>query len=608
MESPASNDSNTIINSGNTTVNGGNTVVNSGNTTVNRLYGLEFRNANGVSCQNAVDDFIEKNKNLPAQGSPEWVAFRQYTIGGSEITKAMGTNSSKRAIAESKLGLSPIFKNFYMNWGNIMEQQGSYLMEFLFKAQLYSTGSIRGMEHNGVCIQTYSPDGLMIVKKDRLLSILKSNVNYVLEYDPKKVMAMPDEMIILFEFKSTIKRIPCGKLIDDYLYQPPLGLATIAMTDMALFTDIMLRPCSIDQFNFTKDFNKIDMTDKNFVDFVNSGITDAIAIGWLGIREKVQLYLFSEDIKKAKLALDKLNDMKASSFDIIMTVTRLLKGKLFLINQVLPLGLIAEWRKYMEFNMYINKIEINDITDDPEQLKKIFQDINVEKLKYEVTYSDGYLFNPKYDIKDGLGYSDHNQWLHDEYIKFYLDTLISGYNVHGIMPWKMLRISIVPVYRDPNFYDIAKSHVLTIMNVVNELKDTYKDYDDPEPKYIEGLNKAFGEKRQMPSRNSAKNIIIEEPTKLTPEELQKRENFLKLMTSYGTSQKTDSNTQKTGVNIQKIDSNIQKTGVNIQSTVVNIQKTEVNVQKIEVNSSKTEVKPIMPLIFSDVKAPEDDWF
>src|SRR5574343_1571806 len=108
--------------------------------------------------------FIDKYKDLPNQGSHEWIKGRMNTIGGSEMGTLLGVNkySTLKTWVASKVGLTTFGGNMYTRWGKMFEPITNTLVKlFLGINNIYEAGSIPSYSMNGV---KYSPDGLAVVK------------------------------------------------------------------------------------------------------------------------------------------------------------------------------------------------------------------------------------------------------------------------------------------------------------------------------------------------------------------------------------------------------------------------------------------------------------
>lgn len=168
--------------------------------------------------QAVLDAWINDHKELPKQGSDEWLAGRQYRIGGSELGAINGTDHFKslRGLVEQHLGIVSFTGNAATRWGKMLEDITQLTMEKIFNCKIYVPGSI---QHWGVPEHANSPDG----------------VAYISLVD----------MIILFEFKNPSGRIPGNTIPKQYITQVKSGLDTIPICDMAIFVDHMQRKCSL---------------------------------------------------------------------------------------------------------------------------------------------------------------------------------------------------------------------------------------------------------------------------------------------------------------------------------------------------------------------------
>jgi len=66
-----------------------------------------------------VNEYIEKYKNEPKQQSPEWLAKRAKTVGGSELDTLI---NNKAEFVARKIGLRGNFSGMATIWGQVMEQ------------------------------------------------------------------------------------------------------------------------------------------------------------------------------------------------------------------------------------------------------------------------------------------------------------------------------------------------------------------------------------------------------------------------------------------------------------------------------------------------------
>ncbi len=174
-------------------------------------------------------DFVEKYKDLPAQGSVQWLKDRKFTIGGSEMSTITGDNhySDIKTLVKRHVGLETFNGNINTHWGSILEDLVVKVLERSWKSKIYELGSLPG----AVDGQKYSPDGLVY------LSFL--------------------DKIILLEIKNAARRIATGSVPKMYLPQILTGLESIPIADYALFVDVMFRRCSASDFGFNPRYDHV---------------------------------------------------------------------------------------------------------------------------------------------------------------------------------------------------------------------------------------------------------------------------------------------------------------------------------------------------------------
>lgn len=192
---------------------------------------------------------INKNKDLAPQGSPEWLAIREFSIGGSEMSTITGDNCYSKLdnLVSQKVGFTKFNGNIACRWGKMFEVVTQNITEIILDVDgMCETGSLQG----SVQYQRYSPDGLGVVKM-------------VCIHEHKNIMVeSQDYCIILFEYKSPYSSIPMGFIPKHYLPQVKTGLCSIPIADFAIFINNMFRKCPLDfledDTKYDKDFHSKD--------------------------------------------------------------------------------------------------------------------------------------------------------------------------------------------------------------------------------------------------------------------------------------------------------------------------------------------------------------
>jgi hypothetical protein len=198
-------------------------------------------------------ELIDGNKHAPAQGSVEWIQSRHFSIGGSEIASFMSDipynkpYQNIRKLVETKLGLDTFKGNKYTRWGNLCEELTRLFAENTFHTEIYETGSLPG----SIPHHHYSPDGLGIVDKKYIKPYVSES-----HYE-----SLPSICCSLFEFKNPYSRIPDGNIPVHYMIQVQVGLNDIPLTDVGIFLDMVVRPCSLNDLDWTNNYNTSDFKD-----------------------------------------------------------------------------------------------------------------------------------------------------------------------------------------------------------------------------------------------------------------------------------------------------------------------------------------------------------
>jgi hypothetical protein len=251
--------------------------------------------------QLALSAFLESHKHLPAQGSAEWLAQKQHTIGGSQIATVLGVNKYETfsSLVMQKAGLLPFKKAAPLWFGTIMERCIEQYVLLTYDSKVSETGSLPSKWPR----VTYSPDGVAIIKKNKLREIFSAE-DYVKIHDTSKFKSVSnlqrdcDELIVLMEFKAPYARVPQpGKIPEYYIPQPQLGMQVIDIAEVALFIECVFRFCSLDDID-TDNYSRYHYDRKR-----HSG---KLCAGIMGIYAHPEGTLSDEDAGKANDILIKI--------------------------------------------------------------------------------------------------------------------------------------------------------------------------------------------------------------------------------------------------------------------------------------------------------------
>jgi hypothetical protein len=246
--------------------------------------------------QQKLQVFINFYKHLPKQGSALWKKAKEGdddklpTIGGSELGTLLNLNPYQKLpqLISSKIKLNDFRGNTSTRWGNLFEEVLFQLSDTFLRAETQETGSIPGMRDPefGV-ISSYSPDRIGVVSSTELFKKV-NDVNFMVGNDvsfPDRVSQLlteKEKVIVLFEGKCPLKRIPDSKVPRQYTVQPLAGACTIPITDVCLFVDGMFRKCSVLDFDLGKEYDT-EFHDKDVENCIH--VDDPLVCGFIGIYE-----------------------------------------------------------------------------------------------------------------------------------------------------------------------------------------------------------------------------------------------------------------------------------------------------------------------------------
>jgi hypothetical protein len=169
-------------------------------------------------------EFVDKWSDLPEQRSPEWFAVRTHNIGASEMGTLLGINKYQdiKRLIEMHCGLVEFGDKTAVNWGCVLEEVITKMVEIIFQCEIIEMGSIP----TAGCIgQRCSPDGVAVVK-------------------------MLGDLIVSFEFKAPKNRLPRGSIPGYYIPQVYSCLHAVEPADIGIFVDTVIRRCASVDWTF----------------------------------------------------------------------------------------------------------------------------------------------------------------------------------------------------------------------------------------------------------------------------------------------------------------------------------------------------------------------
>jgi hypothetical protein len=532
----------------------------------NKQFLQAYRNTNVlIFCKKAKNRqemlkiFISYYEYLPKQGSIEWVLYRQGSdllppvIGGSELKKLV---TSPKQVAESKLKINGFTGNIYTRWGNLFEEIFGQIIDLVFHSSSQETGSIPGLRNiYGQIIQSYSPDRLMTADIGLMLhTLLNTGNGGCQEPFKEKIQTFVQDHLnnvgkqvnILFEFKCPPTRLPDGYIHTDYILQPPLGLATIPVVDIAIFANNIIRKCSIEDFDLSSNYDKKFHTS----DIKNNYISGKpMFMGIVAIYKKPKLSSAENYLKELeklnpqtiKQQLDQYMKTVIESANSVHYLTELQCANVasltticleFILQNNYHDSIISEYliEKLKPADPVLFKNIINDIID----LYYKTHNFNFDGIDYGKTdektfsdiltnvidqrFSDGY--KAYYDAgilteKDtamnfqisnfAKSNADCQVWLQKRIREFMQFCRINNYQVMGVIPYKVFKICMIPVFRQPDFIEKYKTTIEDFTETLQEIKQRAREQKvtDLPAFYQHELELIYGEKKSRRSRSES---------------------------------------------------------------------------------------------------------
>lgn len=392
------------------------------------------------SKKKVLDEFLFKFKDLPAQSSKEWLKSRSETIGGSEISTILGLNPYQKVkqLIEQKTGLTTFKKSAALWHGNIFEPILQLYTEKIFDTKVYETGSLPYEKSNLI---KYSPDGLAIIKLNKLKKYLKGyNLEDQIYNKSLFNKNEKNELLVLLEFKNPYMRILKEDIPVYYVPQPRLGMQVIDIAEVSIFIESVFRFCSYsDIINLNNKYNRFYHFDR--VPYINT----PICYGTFSLYYKKDnnstelaniLFLIEEYFKSNNYNKEyNLGNNILNKYDLSKIKTK------DIINKVMENIIDYKDIKVIYHNIYIN---------DPEYHKSNELDVDNNDLYYFNTYNNNLNFNKEiHKIKNDIESDSENIYM-------------------GIMSYKMFDINIKPVFKNNPLTNEVLKKIEKVVDIIKK--------------------------------------------------------------------------------------------------------------------------------------------
>lgn len=398
------------------------------------------------SKQITLNSFLEKNKDLPKQGTDEWLNSRKGRIGGSEISTILNKNpyQTVKKLITQRVGLSS-FKGFYATyWGTVFENSLRDHINEILNCNIIETGSIPHESYSGLA---YSPDGISVVNTQLLNNVLIKNDKLICDS-----IKETEESIILFEFKCPYSRVPTGSVPVYYVDQPKMGMEVINICEMAVFIEAVFKLVQYENIQYNSIYNYDYHKDKIIIE------TNPIKCGIMILYFKQSNKDDDEETKKLKNSISKL----------FYTTKHYYKKN----------------TKYIDISSLTNAYQINKILELLASNSNILQTADMQ-----------------FNYIDNTNKSDAMKKYNDMIFKSSIDKKINktaneleedGYTVFGMMSYKLFNLHINPVYKDNSF--LTEELKLNVNKVLATITNCQHKTNDDKITYINSFCKELKNK------------------------------------------------------------------------------------------------------------------
>jgi len=203
-----------------------------------------------------VSKYVQQYMEGVKQGSADWLVSKRKTIGGSEMACLDGSSIFKgvKELIESKVGITKWNGDYRTHWGNLFEDVITTYIEHDKNTEILGTEIwIPGR----IPRQSYSPDGLGVMMVNTEIDVVDKLADGT---ETKHTLIVPEEKIVLFEFKCPFSRSPGPNVPKWYIPQVKSGLDTIPCAEIGLYAEASFRRCCYldlqeDNDEFTPTFN-----------------------------------------------------------------------------------------------------------------------------------------------------------------------------------------------------------------------------------------------------------------------------------------------------------------------------------------------------------------
>lgn len=465
-----------------------------------------------------ITNFLEQYSRRPVQKTENWYKLRSDIIGGSELKPFMSDNweESTITIMSKKLGFTVVNYDIpACHWGNLFEECTERLVEISLGCKVIgNNANIPAPVGSGLeKIHANSPDGIGVISyydptsrhqsqcdmaaADPAKSGSRMHIYKLLTTDvATQIDALYSDIksyTVVFEFKSTVSRIPTDEIPTIYLPQVWSGLVCVPIADFGLFVDVVYRLCDRFDLLSNPNYNSEYHSDTQHLSEELLETRLPVALGLTAIyaprmntpNDKL-LYTITKSNKNSifETLIDPRHDAYALSMDLTRNINNNHKSQKF---EPIDFGGLTETCG-------------NSGCDVRRTINKVLS--MMDKKYFTHTHTDPCFLDGRGCIKllteDGT----------DEIIEQFKQNAPDGYYLLGYLPWKVFDIRYIPEERNPDFLPLIAPRLKQFMTEYERIKSSENPKKEFE-KYRDDrtINTAKGKAKQQKALNELLRLI-----------------------------------------------------------------------------------------------------
>ena len=411
-----------------------------------------------------INTFLEQFSRRPEQKTENWYKLRADIIGGSELKPFMSDNWEESTISIMNKKLGFMIVNYDIpacHWGNLFEGCTERLVEISLGCKIVGNNSnIPAPPDSGLDkIHANSPDGIGVISYYTIPGSTPSLLTTDIATQMDALHAEIKSYTVVFEFKSTVSRIPTDEIPTIYLPQVWSGLICVPIADFALFVDVVYRLCNKDDLFGNPNYNSEYHTDSR-------NLSDEI----LSCRLPVAVGLTAIYAPRMNIPNDKLL-CKLPTYN----PDKLFENVIDPRHEAYTLSMTLTYNKNNNHKTQkFESIDFGGLCEDSGNVETgcdVRRTINkvlsmIDKKYFIHKHVDPYFLDGRGCIK--LLTEDGTNELIDEFKQNAPD----GYYLLGYLPWKVFDIRYISENRNPDFIPLIAPRLKKFMSEYDRIKSS----------------------------------------------------------------------------------------------------------------------------------------